>query len=293
MKRRLCAFLVEWEIGSSRESSPPRWGNQACRIGLILFFVPSVLFAGGPTTVLPGAMVARWDETAPVPFIIDQGLLGIITNEQGVQMVQEAFQAWQDVSTASVFFSNQGLLPMDVDLSNYEAFLMQNHEENPIIFDTDGRITDALLGVGTRQTVAGFTSIPTVNLATQRYVVGFIALNGVIATLSLPQTTRQLIIHEIGHLIGLDHTQAGHSLAQDTLGFNDQFVPLMYPFLLSQGPPAPIRDDIAWLSWLYPEPGFASDTGTITGRVRRRTGGPLPAANVVAVGVDGEMNESL
>jgi hypothetical protein len=51
---------------------------------------------------------------------------------------------------------------------------------------------------------------------------------------------------------------------------------------LTQLPNKPIADDIAWLSWLYPEPQFRSTTGTIKGRVFRRSGGPFQGANVVA-----------
>ncbi len=106
-------------------------------------------------------------------------------------------------------------------------------------------------------------------------------------------TTRQLVTHEIGHIAGLDHTQAGHGLAQDILMVNHQFVPIMYPFLLDSGPQDPLRDDSAWLSWLYPEADFPTSTGTITGKIFRRTGGPFLGANVVAVQVDGTGKESL
>lgn len=294
MRRVHRTFVAYWRIPSAAMRPLAALAKQTCRILLLFFFVVSLLFAGGPTTVVTNGVIAKWDTTAPVPFIIDLGPLGIITNEEGTEMVRTAFQTWEDLSTASITFSDQGFLAMDItDSEEGLAFLEEGHPDNPIIFDNDGKLTAALLGAGTQGTVAGFTSLPTVDFDSNQYVSGFLVVNGALATLSPLETTRQLITHEIGHLIGLDHTQAGHELAQDPILSNNQFVPVMYPILLNEGPQAPTRDDIAWLSWLYPEPGFADSTGTITGKVLRRTGGPFQGANVVAVQVDSGLSESL
>ena len=90
------------------------------------------------------------------------------------------------------------------------------------------------------------------------------------------------MLHEVGHLIGLDHTQAGQQFFFNSGQFG--FVPIMFPFI-TRGATILRRDDQAWVSWLYPAPDFATQTGTISGSIRRRPGGAFGGANVVAVPV--------
>ena len=264
-----------------------------CAFSLLILFFLLPLQAGGPNAVLPEGVVVKWDSSLPVRFLIDQGTLGFFPNEVGANMVRMGFQKWEDVGTGTIFFQDDGFFPTDITLSNYAPFLDEERTDNPIIFDTNGQITDDLLGSGARQVVAGFTSIPSFDTNTNLFISGFLVLNGVLTVFTGEATTRQLVTHEIGHLIGLDHTQAGHSLGQDMIPGTNQFVPVMYPFLLPSGPQDPLRDDSAWLSWLYPEADFRAGTGTITGKILRRTGGPFLGANVVAVQVDGAGMESV
>ena len=58
----------------------------------------------------------------------------------------------------------------------------------------------------------------------------------------------------------------------------------MYPFLFVNGGQAtPHADDIAIFSFLYPEPGFAASTGTITGRILAPNNTtPVTGVNVIA-----------
>ena len=67
----------------------------------------------------------------------------------------------------------------------------------------------------------------------------------------------------------------------------------MFPFTVTGGTDKPIRDDIAWLSWLYPEQDFQASTGTISGRILRRSGGAFLGANVVATRVSQNEQEGL
>lgn len=275
-------------------------------LGLAAVLFATSLHAGGPNIVEVGGRVFKWNPAVPVNFILDQGPLGQLSNEEAAELVRQAVQAWQAVPTASLQFKDLGFLDRDVDAGNFNEFFGKNGPgpekqlpENPVVFDSDGKITDLLLGEGSSQSVLGFAGVRFLNQQQGHFISAFTVLNGVQA--SKFGTFPQVITHEFGHLLGLDHTQG---LPENTRGCNNpfgapqscQFIPLMYPFVFEAGPGKPIRDDEAWISWMYPKENFRTSTGTIRGRVLRRSGGPLAGANVVAVQVsvnsDGSLQES-
>ncbi len=72
---------------------------------------------------------------------------------------------------------------------------------------------------------------------------------------------RDVAVHEIGHLLGLDHTPLEGPLA---------IRPTMNPFYDDGGPGEGFTleaDDIAGVSMMYPAPTFALSTGRIAGRI--------------------------
>jgi hypothetical protein len=102
------------------------------------------------------------------------------------------------------------------------------------------------------------------------------------------------MVHEFGHYSGLAHSIVnGQILIGDTSGptpentfgfpaFDD--VETMYPFYFGPGVgmSSPHQDDISALSTLYPGPGFASGSVTISGTIRRSNGEPVTGVNVIA-----------
>ncbi|GAB4110052.1 MAG: hypothetical protein Kow001_10610 [Acidobacteriota bacterium] len=270
---------------TGRSGSAAWWAVALLATGLAL--------AGGPRNLDQAGVPIKWDPPTAVPYTIDQGPLrstGIspLSNDVGAGVVHAIAGDWNDVASARITLIDNGFLPLDINATNYKQYFglpphgpVQVRPENPIVFDADGSLTNDFFGAGSSQDVLGFAGIRF--FQGNRYLSGWAVLNGTRATGSNVNTTfRQTVLHEMGHFLGLDHSQGKIENFNQFASFG-KHVPVMFPIGgLNQLPNKPIADDIAWLSWLYPEPDFPNTTGTIKGRVFRRSGGPFQGANVVA-----------
>ncbi len=249
----------------------------------LLLLLGSFSFAGGPLRIFRPGEFMRWDTSQPIKIKIDQGPVKeipnvrvIYDNATGVQIVQDMLQIWADVSTATVTFEDQEPLPADVDASNWGEFNQTLEQSHPdaisVVFDADGSIHQLIYGPST--TVLGFAIAGIEDRSDSFYDYGRLVLNG--RSVDLSQGSKEFhwtTLHELGHTLGLDHSQTS---TQDR--------PVMYP--TSEGPtpndPVLHLDDKVWFSYLHPTSDFATDYGTIRGKVTRRTTQPFQGANVVA-----------
>lgn len=274
--------------------------------GATAALVSASVFAGGPLNTNPADPdgVERWPNGGQnIPFNIDQGDLGPLSNAVATQQVIDAFQRWEDIPTASNTYSNNGQIPFDVDVTNYVPFI-QNlffgantaDDLSPVVFDADGSIFVDLFGVSG---VLGFASTDTRDAAGNP-IEAVCFLNGGLILSGFPVSDFEgVIFHEFGHYSGLAHTVVnGQNVAlgdatgpspNNTYGNSppDQ-VETMYPFaIVGGGQVTPHADDVAILSFLYPEPDFFATTGTISGTIFAANGvTPLTGVNVIARNVN-------
>ena len=232
-----------------------------------------------------------------IPFNPDQGDLGILDAADAIARVEEAFQAWEDVPTSTVSYANAGLLPVDVDETNFFDFFFTAVPDglSPIVFDDDGAIFEFLFGPGSG--VLGFAGPDVEDPATCQITEGAAFLNGPV--FETVEGLLDLMVHEFGHYTNLAHAVVnGQIFIGDTSGptpDNDTFgtppfpdgvevIETMYPFLffgVDQLTRTPDPDDVASVSTLYPTADFLATTGTIRGTIFSR-GNEISGMNIIA-----------
>jgi len=287
------------------------------------------LFVGSPSFGVDGQPFT-WDPAAmPIQYRIDGGPMAststgqiVISNTTGISRVQAMFQTWQNVTTAAVSFHNAGPLLAasgfsDGDVSTAAEFnalfgSCQAGKQSPIVFDANGGILSQL---GIDPLVIGFSTQCALS-STGHITADLILLNGAFQNgVTDPQLDanqfNEAITHEMGHFLGLDHSQINLDLliatfSSGNFGSCDKEelagLPLMFPFSFCQarldaGLPQLAPDDAAWISRLYPSSTFATKYATISGTIFFSDGSTgVQGVNVVAREVNAggtTANESL
>ncbi|MGR3317067.1 MAG: PKD domain-containing protein [Candidatus Anammoxibacter sp.] len=260
-------------------------------IAIVCFcYLINIVKAGGPLIVNKNGEPVTWDRSRPVPFTPDQGTLGKFSNSEAVQITNELFNVWENVSTASITFKQEGQLSKDITGSNFLDFCNNlTSDVSPIIFDTDGSVIDAVFGVGANESTIGFAGpeiISFTNGIRSSIASGLAVMNGKFfdgksnpTDLTL-EDFRGTFVHEFGHYINLAHTQ----INLEQLPLNDPAnSPLMFPIAIDGIGETLRADDVAAVSSLYPISSFKGSTGIIRGRIFLPDGTTqFQGANVIA-----------
>jgi len=259
----------------------------------------SLSIAGGPLVLEgPDGKTPVTYQSPNITLHIENGALGLLTNEEADALVSDAFKLWNDVSTSTIDLNiDQSLINLDIDLTNFETYLPNvagtefNADDNlnPIVYDSNGEIIDAFFGVGQSNNTIGFAA-SIITVGSSYFSEGYAVINGKnpsgLSITDFELLIKILIAHEIGHFFGLDHSQVDID-PQETYFGTPQFCdtrdrdayPLMYPYLCRNEETLHL-DDISAISALYPSTDFNNNFGILQGRFVDDTNRAILGANI-------------
>ena len=216
-----------------------------------------------------------WSRPDRISFVLHAAGSDDLSPAQTHALIRESFQVWSDVTTARVEFVDQGTTQNSVPT--------QRDRRNLIYFDETGRYLNAPPETG----VIAITRIQS-HFSTGHITDADIIFNGRDFRFSAGLfvqpgnwiNLKDVAVHEIGHLLGLEHTP---------LDGPPDIRPTMNPFNHSDdsGEAQSLEpDDIAGISFLYPAIGYQASVGSIAGQVRDFDQQPLFGTHIMAENLD-------
>lgn len=213
----------------------------------------------------------RWTpEIRPIPYFVANRPDNHMTVSKVVAETRASFDTWERPPEIGLSFSYGGL----TNLQPFEFF----DSTNTIGFTPTARMVE--LGLSrTALAVTGWLTISgSGNIAESDIVV-----NPGYSWTDTPARGgwdfRSMMVHEVGHFLGLGHSNVGRVNGDRLLAGSS----IMWPFSFGEGETTGrtlTDDDIAGASVLYPGPAAAE--GRIHGRVHRVTGQGVSFAHVTA-----------
>jgi hypothetical protein len=225
--------------------------------------------AGGPRIVNTNGQPFVWPLGRTINYTPDAGGFGRFSSAQAAQWLAEGFKAWTDVDGMAPL-TIQATSPFSTNITGDNIFDVLDtlpDDVNLIIFDDDGSVLDSLFGFGASELYAGLGGSRALDTRTSTITQAWVFLNGYGSEQESADWWRAAIEHELGHFLGLTHSQINPQITFDGDPTNDALAPRMS---YNDGPnsrPSLHADDRAWITALYPKPGATPTTGTIHGRV--------------------------
>lgn len=297
--------------------------------------LPSPLYGAGAILVDTGGTggAVLWKDGV-ARFNLESGVeggLGQLSNEEAVALIHELFEDWQDVTLSGMatvsLTAEEGESLGSVDASNLDdhfTYCPPDEEcpteappfvsgsattgQSPILFDDDGSMTDAVQGSGASRSILGFAGPRVVDrIDGVLYITeGQALLNGRFidgtSSSTNPEVTidefKGAIFHEIGHFLGIDHTQVNLDSVIKYLNGDESekdAIPTMLPlFVDGEAQLSPHFDDKVAVSFLYPAAAYGSSFCRMEGVVFESDGTTeLQGVNVVAGAVDDPLGEAV
>jgi hypothetical protein len=199
----------------------------------------------------------KW-ATMPVSYWISQKGSPQISNGSDLAAVQSSFRTWENIQTASIAFSYRGTTPIGT---------VGRDGLNVVTF------TDNSAPLGSSIIAATFSFFRTENgqlLFDESDIAFNPALDFSTSAESDKFDIQSVLTHEVGHLLGLDHSAMVSSV----------MVPFGVPSQLDQRVLS--YDDVAGMMEIYPNPSMMPPMGRIQGVVQAGST-PVFGAHVVAV----------
>lgn len=273
--------------------------------GFFLILLPSILIAYGPRSVTKSGNVVKWEMPVTVHLESDT----TVNSKDVLGLVQAGLDQWVNLADSDVTFTVSSL-GVAVNADNVCSYLFDQSAcpngpvddgKNPIVIDEDGTIVAKFFGASAKFTTLGFAAIIASDSSTGEAVKGEAVFNAACLegvelegceNLSFTEDDfTSFIVHEMGHFLGLNHSQVNLDEANDNDTSNDAQITTMYPFFIQGNGTnfkTPERDDAVGLAYLYPSSSFSSSTFSVEGTVFDEDGSTeFACANIVVRNTNG------
>lgn len=273
----------------------------------------------GPRDVASDGSPVKWANGA-VYVDVEQDVL--VGSKNVSALIDDALSQWDDLSEADLTITRREI-SADIDGTNVCEYLYaaptcttaeQNNGINPLIIDEDGSIMCQFFcdvsGSRARYIYLGFASIALSNATTGVAIKGGAVFNAACLEGELQSGCSaagitgfsdddftSFMVHEMGHFLGLDHSQVNKTEAENDDDTDNNLINTMFPtFILGNGSyfKIPHTDDKAAIAQLYPSTTFTSSTWTLTGNLYNTDGSTqIQCGNIVARNVSNPRGDAI